>query len=348
MDDAVRRAQVALVGVRAGRAPAEPEGGKEEAERKPTDPVDNGGKKKPEPKPKIPQPLPVPGQLEAVDRCSGVVLSADGLILCPLRITGWPKRERPLTVDFYRGPTLPARVLGRDERLRVALLKVEAQGLEVLEEAGPDSRQVGSFALALGFPHENPHRATPQVTLGVVSRIGALKNLHPAFDAVQTDAGVAGGNRGGPLVDIEGRLLGVLVDVNDTEGRGYHLKARGAYAGNAGLGFALPMHVVRRVREALESGATLRAAFLGVGAQPGEKGLSIVSVVEKNSKGAPTTATRAGLRAGDILVSVGGVELTGRNALREALAHRLPGEKIEIVYLRKERRHTVIVELGER
>ena len=290
----------------------------------------------------------MPGQLEAVDRCSGVVVSADGLILCPLRITGWPESERPLTVDFYRGKSLPARVLGKDERLRVALLKVEATGLEVLPEAGPDSRQVGGFAIALGFPHEDPRRASPQVTLGIVSRTGALGSLHPAFDAVQTDAAVAGGNRGGPLVDIEGRLLGILIDVNDTEGRGYHLRARGAYAGNAGLGFALPMHVVTRILEPLKSGAVLRAAFLGVSAQPVEEGLSIVSVVEKNSKGAQSTAARAGLKPGDILVALGGMELKGGTALRQALAHRLPGEKIEIVYLREGRRHTAIVELGER
>ena len=87
------------------------------------------------------------------------------------------------------------------------------------------------------------------LTLGILSRTGGLNRLHPAFHALQTDAAVAGGNRGGPLLDIEGRLMGVLLDVNDTDGRGYQLRAKGSYEGNAGLGFALPMRQLRALND---------------------------------------------------------------------------------------------------
>lgn len=295
-----------------------------------------------------PMPDPVPGALPGLDRSSGVVVDPDGLILCPLRVTGWPGPPRPLIVDLLDGRSLPATLLGYDERLRVALLSVEARGLAQIADVPETDWRAGRFAVALGFPHESPRAQTPQLTAGILSRTGALFALHPGFRALQTDAGVGGGNRGGPLLDAEGRLLGVLLDVNDTEPMGYGLRARGAYAGNAGLGFALPMAVVRAIVPRLRKGEILRAAFLGVGVDDVPEGVRVTSLSPKNSKGDATAASEAGLREGDLLVSIDGRPLRRAADLRDIMAGYSVGDEIEIVVTREGASVTMRAKLTER
>jgi S1-C subfamily serine protease len=276
------------------------------------------------------------------------VVSADGWIVCPLRVTGWPGAPRPLTVDLPDGRALPARVLGTDERLRVALLAVDAKGLPAFDAAPAEAAATGRFAIALGFPHEDPERGTPQVTVGILSRTGALAQLHPAFEALQTDAGVAGGNRGGPLVDVEGRLLGCLLDVYDADAMGYFTKLRGSYEGNAGLGFAVPIRVLLPLLPRLAAGANLKAAFLGVGVEPADGGVIVVAVTAAASAGAPTAAAAAGLQVGDLLVSIGGVAVSGATGLRDAVGRHCAGDEVEIVFERAGERRTARVTLTER
>ncbi len=295
-----------------------------------------------------PMPDPVPGALPGLDRSSGVIVDADGLILCPLRVVGWPGPPRPLIIDLLDGRSLPATLLGYDERLRVALLSVEARGLPVLADAPEADLRAGRLAVALGFPHEAPGRQTPQLTAGILSRTGALSGLHPGFRALQTDAGVGGGNRGGPLLDAEGRLLGVLLDVNDTEPMGYGMRVRGGYAGNAGLGFALPMAVVRAILPRLRRGDILRAAFLGVGVDDVPEGVSVTSVSAQNSKGEASAAATAGLREGDLLVSIDQRPLRRAADLREIVAAYAVGDEVEIVVTREGASLTVRARLTER
>jgi S1-C subfamily serine protease len=337
--DAAARGSAVLVGVRAGAlaedaAPPAP----------PAAPA-AGEPKQPAPPPR---PEPVPGLLEGRDRSSGVVVSASGWVLCPLRVTGWPGPPRPLTVDLPDGRAFAARVLGTDDRLRLALLGIDAKGLPAFEAAPEEAFAPGRLAIALGFPHEDPERASPQVTVGIVSRTGALAQLHPAFEAVQTDAGVAGGNRGGPLVDAEGRLLGVLLDVHDADLAGYVTRLRGSCEGNAGLGFAVPVRVLLPLLPRLAAGANLRAGFLGVGVEPAEGGLRVVAVTATTSAGAPTAAAAAGLAPGDLLLSLGGSPLDAPASLRDRIGRRCAGDEIEIVFDRGGERRAVRVTLTER
>lgn len=292
----------------------------------------------------IPKSPPVPGRLPAYDRSSGVVLSADGWIVCPLRVTGWPGVARPLTVDLPDGRALPATLVGSDERLRIALLRVEARGLATLD-AAPAVRQ-GQFAVALGWPHPGGSGSAPQVTFGIVARLGALGHLHPAVRAVQTDAGVAGGNRGGPLVDLDGRLIGVLLDVDDTEDAGYMMRMRARYSGNSGLGFAIPPAVLAEVVPLLQAGRQLKTPMLGVILGAGESGVTIQQVTEKNSAGEPTTAAAAGLKAGDLLLSLGGREIRRIEDVRAALVVLFAGDPCEIVFSRGGQRQSVKVTLA--
>ena len=343
LQDAARRGSRALVSVRAlplaTDAPKKTETRKEEAKK--------GDPKAPKKRPARPPPRRVQGARPAYDCSSGLIVDADGLVLCPLRITGWPVAERKLDVDLLDGQTYSAKVLGKDERLRLVLLRIEAKGLPVLEPAPPESHRAGHLAIALGYPHARP-KNTPQLTVGILSRTNALTMLHPAFAALQTDAAVSASNRGGPLVDIDGRLLGILLDVNDTEVVGYRSRKRGRFTGNAGLGFAVPWTTLKTLVPRLARGEVMKTGFLGVRTVEGKGGLNVVAVVEKNSKGDPSGARAAGIKKGDVILTIGGQKTLTTRDLRRVLGGLAAGDKVKIVVRRKGEQRELEVVLGER
>ncbi|MHC4136435.1 MAG: trypsin-like peptidase domain-containing protein [Planctomycetota bacterium] len=342
LEDAGRRGSRALVAVRALPLPGDPpkktETKKEEAKK--------GDPKAPKKRPVPPPPRRVQGARPAYDCSSGLIVDADGLVLCPLRVTGWPQAERKLDVDLLDGQTFSAKVLGKDERLRLALLKIEAKGLPVLEPAPPEAHRAGHLAIALGYPHARP-KNTPQLTFGILSRTNALTMLHPAFAALQTDAAVSASNRGGPLVDVEGRLLGILLDVNDTELFGYMSRKRGRFTGNAGLGFAVPWATLQTLVPRLARGEVMKASFLGVRTVEGEGGLEVVQVVEKNSKGVPSGAQAAGIAKGDVILTIGGEKTRTTRELRRVLGAFAAGDKVKVVVRRQGEERELEVVLGE-
>lgn len=321
LEDAARRAGRALVAVRAMPL----EGEREAPFQPPPDPQPEAGKPPAGP----PQPRRVPGAKKGYDRSSGLIVGEDGLILCPLRITGWPNASRPLFVDLADGQSFQATVLGSDERLRLALLRIELTGLKPLEPVPAGELRAGRLAIALGYPHMGTGD-TPQLTFGIVSRTGALSGIHPAFEALATDAAVSEANRGGPLIDVDGRLLGILVDVDDTNPQGYMTRARGAYAGNAGLGFAVPPAVIERIVPKLRAGAILRPAFLGVATTETPDGLEVLNVTEKNEAGQPTAAREAGIAKGDVILSIGGKATPTTRDLRTVMAAFAAGDKTTV------------------
>jgi putative serine protease PepD len=149
-------------------------------------------------------------------------------------------------------------------------------------------------------------------------------------------------------VDVEGRLMGVLLDVHDADFAGYVTRLRGSYAGNAGLGFAVPVRVLLPLLPRLAAGANLRAAFLGVGVEPAEGGLRVVTVTAATSTGAPTAASAAGLAPGDLLLSLGGAALAAPSSLRDQVGRLCAGDEVEIVFDRGGERRTARVTLTER
>ena len=186
-----------------------------------------------------------------------------------------------------------------------------------------------------------------KVTFGVLSRTNALGRVHPAFRALQTDAAVSGSNRGGPLVDIDGRLLGVLLDVNDTEPSGYAMRAKARYEGNAGLGFAVPWSVLETLIPRLEKGRVLKAGFLGVRTVEGKQGVEVVAVVAQNSRKKPTAAKTAGIQKGDVLLSIGGRPLKALRDLRRVLGAFAAGDRVKLELLREGKPLELEVTLGE-
>jgi S1-C subfamily serine protease len=226
-----------------------------------------------------------------------------------------------------RGRRVRANVLGSDPSTDLALLRLRPeQGRRVEPLSLGDSRDVrpGDAAVVIG----NPLGLARTITAGVVSatdrRIDAPDGF-PIRDAIQTDAAVNPGNSGGPLLDAQGRVIGVI-----SQGRG------------DGIAFAVPVATLERVVPQLERDGRVRRAYLGVSTTTARRGALVREATE------PGPAARAGLRSGDVIVAVGGRRVSESEDVAAVVADRRPRERVEVEYLRDGERSSVEVVLGVR
>lgn len=263
---------------------------------------------------------------------SGIVWSSDGLIVTANHVL---HRDENLRIGLEEGRTVDAAVIGRDPSTDLALLKIESEGLAALPVADESGMSVGHIALALGRPGR-----TVQVTLGIVSALGNSWRTPMGGQVdryLQTDVVMYPGFSGGPLVGVDGRLLGL-----NTSGLGQ------------GVSLAIPAGTVARVVESLQSHGRIRRGYLGVSTQRarlpedvaerlGQKtGLLIISV----EAGAP--AAEAGLSLGDTLLKLGGTAITRHEDLLAALSGDVVGQKETAQILRGGRVEEVLIKIGER
>ncbi len=245
---------------------------------------------------------------------SGVIWGADGLIVTNAHVV----RGSEITVALADGTELPARVTARDNTHDLATLQVAASGLPTAEVGDSDSLRVGQVVLAMG----NPLGLARALTMGIIHALGTGEGGR----WIQADIRLAPGNSGGPLVDTQGRVIGINSMV----------------AG--GLALAVPSRVVRRFL----AGETM-PAYLGVqtqgvlipGADP-ERGLIVLEVIE----GGP--AARGGLLPGDILLAAGHAGLRDPGDLAVSLRDTAPGMSFPLDILRGGARREVTIVLGER
>jgi putative serine protease PepD len=236
-------------------------------------------------------------------------------------------RARSASVRFGRSSRrIPARIVGADRATDLAVLRVDpsaVRGEEPLALAPRGSIEVGEPVLAVG----TPFRLQGSATAGIVSATGRTIQGLTGFsipDAVQTDAAINPGNSGGPLVDAQGRVVGV-----NAQGRA------------AGVSFAISADTVRRVVPQLIDDGRAETAYLGVGVgEVTDRGTRIAST----AAGGP--AAEAGLRAGDVVVSIGGRPTTEDGALPSAIAAHRPAERVAVRIRRDGRDRTITVRLG--
>ena len=244
----------------------------------------------------------------ALGATTGVVVDPQGLVLTSL----WSFQLAPaaILVTFPDGRKLAARPLGRDFSRGLALLAVEASGVPVPEAAPPASRRPGASVRSLGrtFGPE-----LPAASLGIVSAVGRLGGR-----ALQTDADVAPSNYGGALVDLDGRLLGILVPLAP---QGY---AAGIQWYDSGIGFACEWPLPVRILEALKAGEDLFPGQLGVAPDPADLGPG--ALVARVSG----AAERCGLKRGDRIVSLAGTPVRHSFHLQELAAALLAGESVAL------------------
>lgn len=254
---------------------------------------------------------------------SGFFISPDGYVVTNNHVI---ENATSITIKLNDKRELPARVIGRDELSDLAVLKVDGARFPFVNFENQARPRVGDWVLAVG----NPFSLGGTATSGIVSAYG--RDIGDQFvDFIQIDAAINRGNSGGPTFDVYGRVIGVNTAIFSPSG------------GSVGIGFAVPADVADNITRQLISGKTIQRGYLGVAIQDLTKDISESLGVQANSgaligdvtAGGP--AERAGVQAGDIVVSVNGRPITNRNELSRATAATRPGEALALGVLRNGR-----------
>jgi serine protease Do len=267
---------------------------------------------------------------------SGVIVRQDGYILTNHHVIDGADQ---IEVDMNDHRSLQAQVVGSDPPSDLAVLKVNATGLPVLNLGDSDRTRVGDVVLAIG----NPLGVGQTVTMGIISAKGRQTGLsNGSFeDFLQTDAPINRGNSGGALVSTNGELIGINSQILSPSG------------GSIGLGFAIPSNMARNVMEQLINSGKVRRGQLGIvvlpipseeASQLGVKeGPGVVVYQVQSGSG----ADRAGLRRGDVINALNGQAVTDPNSFRNAIASTPPGSEITLTVRRDGSDRQVRATLGE-
>ncbi len=261
---------------------------------------------------------------------TGVIISADGLVATSsFNFVDQPAVITVLTSDGVRRV---ATVLGRDDTRRICLLRIEdVAGLTVPEMVPVDEVRVGQWAVSVGVGYGD---ARPAISMGIISAMNRAGGR-----AIQTDANISPANYGGPLIDIEGRLIGICVPMS---GEGDEL-ASGVEWYDSGIGFAIPLAGEEELIRRLSEGRHIQRAFLGIqseNADEGQNGITVTEVV------AGSAAESAGLKKDDVLIRLDEHELPNIARLREVLALLYAGDSVTVIYRRGDSEESTTVELG--
>jgi serine protease Do len=264
---------------------------------------------------------------------SGIVISSDGYILTNNHVV---ENATKIHVTFEGEREYDAKVIGTDPPTDVALLKIEARGLPMIETADSSVLRIGDQVMAIG----NPFGVGQTITMGIVSALGRNIGLTDYADFIQTDASINPGNSGGPLVNMEGKLVGMNSAILSRSG------------GSMGIGFAIPANMAMKVVAALKSDGEVKRAYLGVLPQQVDQSLADyygmnkprgVLVAQVNDD---TPAAAAGLKEGDIILAVDGRDINTPNALRNLISLSDVGHPARVQVLRDGKERDIIVKLG--
>jgi len=261
---------------------------------------------------------------------TGFIISNDGYILTNSHVVRDADR---LTVRLFDNRTYTAKVVGRDGATDVAVIRIEAKGLPAVNFGNSDSSRVGEWVLAIGNPMGEELSFT--VTAGIISAKGRGLNGLPSEsrygiqDFIQTDAAINPGNSGGPLVNAEGKVIGINSAI---------ASQTGSYEG---YGFAIPSNLARRVVDELIAHGKVTRAILGLtirAVDPEDAEYAKLEkvtgvVVQDFSDNSP--AQRAGVQPGDVVVAVDGVPVEYVAQFQQAVAFRKPGEEVTLTVQRK-------------
>jgi S1-C subfamily serine protease len=268
----------------------------------------------------------------AVQSGAGCVLDLKGHILTAEHVVAGASS---LSVEFEDGTVRSAKVLGRDSAIDAALLLIDPSGLTLhpLALGTLASLKVGDSVFAIGDPFGYPRSLSAGLVSGLDRTIEAPNGFTVAH-AIQTDTALNPGNSGGPVFDSSGKVIGI-VDQIATNGS--------SNATSSGVGFAVPIDLVRSELSDLEAGRPVRHAYLGVAT--GSVGTTTTgALVQSVADGGP--ADDAGLRAGDVVTKIGTTTIKGSNDLVAAIATDRPGDKVAVTVRRGSQTKTLTVTLG--
>lgn len=264
-----------------------------------------------------------PRQLQGVG--SGLIIDSKGYILTNSHVVGDGNAEK-ITVQFENGDKKPAEVIWNDIALDLAIIKVNASNLPVAELGDSDNLQVGEAAIAIGNPLGLQFQRT--VTSGIISGLErTIRDQNIMMeDLIQTDASINPGNSGGPLLDAEGKVIGVnTAKITSAEG----------------LGFAVPINVAKTIIDQVINEGKVTTVYLGIRGVEVEKyekalgveltadeGIILIEIIKDSP------AHKAGIKPGDVLKSIDGKEVLDMNTLRPVLYKYRPGDKAKVKLMR--------------
>lgn len=265
-------------------------------------------------------------------QASGFIVSSDGYILTNSHVV---QDATEITVILNDGREFTGRVVGQDPSTDVAVVKIEASNLPTLTLGNSDTLEAGEWVIAIGSPLEL--RAT--LTVGVISATGRNDlSIARIEDFIQTDASINRGNSGGPLLNLDGEVIGINTAI--------------AAGGYSGIGFAIPSNIAKNDLDQIVANGSVARGFLGVTLQKIDKDLAaafnldthegaLVADVAKN-----TPAEKAGLKQGDVIIKLNSLPVNNVAGLRNAIALMTPGVNAQLTILREGRPIEINVEIG--
>ncbi len=268
---------------------------------------------------------------------SGFIVTPDGYIVTNAHVVG--KAEK-VTVTLEDGTTYPAKIIGKDEKVDIAVIKIadEKKTFPIVLLGDSDAIKVGQWAIAIGNPFALDHT----VTTGVISAKGREEEVSQdqgVQSYIQTDASINPGNSGGPLCDIDGRVIGINSAIYSQSG------------GSVGIGFAIPANIARKAAEDLVNEGKVVRAGLGAIVQ-GLTPKMAESFGLNSTQGAllaginpGSAAEKAGLKAGDIVLEIDAEKITGAGDLVARLYTHQPGDIVNLTILRNGAQSTLPVTL---
>jgi len=266
---------------------------------------------------------------------AGVVYDKNGNILTDEHVVA---NANSVTVTFENGYKVGAKVVGTDPSTDVAVIHVDAPAsqLHPIPFADSSTAQVGDPVIAIGSPFSLPET----VTSGIVSAVGrsiTAPNNFTITGAIQTDTAINPGNSGGPLLDGNGRVLGLAdqIETNNTTPSGQ--------GSSSGVGFAIASNMVARIANEIISGKTVKHAYVGVLLNGTSTGGAEITQVQPGSP-----ASGAGLRAGDVVTAINGKDMNSTQQFIETVDSYGPGQTISLTVKRDGGTHTLKLTLGTR
>jgi len=244
---------------------------------------------------------------------SGVIVTNEGHIITNNHVVD---QVDDIEVQMNDGQTKKARLVGADEQVDLAVLKIDSPGIKPLKIADSDTVQPGDFVLAIG----NPFGFEETVTEGIISSKGRPNRSDFFGDLLQTDAAINPGNSGGPLINLRGEVIGINTVIASTTG------------GSQGVGFAIPSNTVRTALESLLKQGRIIRGYLGIQGvplQPGQNGTETDGVtVADVVAGSP--AAQAGVQPGDVIRKFDGRDVKNFAALRSLVAQTQLNKQVEL------------------
>jgi putative serine protease PepD len=238
---------------------------------------------------------------------------------------------KSIKVTFWNGKTYTAKLNGSDASTDTAVIRVDAPAsmFHPLALADSSTVQVGDGVVAIG----SPFGLEETVTSGIVSALHRQMTSPNNFtidDSIQTDAAINHGNSGGPLLNMQGKVIGVNAQIESDSG------------GNDGVGFAVPSGTVRQIANRLISTGKAEHAYLGVKLEAASNGAKVTDVVARKA------AANGGIQKGDVITNFAGKKVASVDALRFAVDAKHPGDVVHVTLLRDGQSRTVSVTLSTR